>query len=170
MSNSAHSESLTAARTKPQWLRDYPANSPQAKARLIALALLADGRLDSQELDDLSRRRAFHRLGLTREDFFQVLYDFCADLSTAPAREDNYLITPEILTELFIEVSDPAERKSLLRLIFDVIRSDGRLAIGEAQLFWNAVDAWRLAPASTPARLRGKKLRHRRATTDFAIA
>jgi len=157
-------------RATVQALREYPSNSPQAKARLIALALLADGRLDDQELDDLSRRSAFAKLGLTREEFFQVLYDFCADVSTTPNREENYLITPEILTGLFAEITEPAEQKALLGLIFDVIRSDGRLARGEARLFWNAIDAWRLAPATNASNLRGKKLRRRQPALAFASA
>ena len=41
---------------------------------------------------------------------------------------------------LLSEISDPDDRKALLKLIFDVIRSDGRLAIGEARLFWNAAE------------------------------
>ena len=142
-------------------LRNYPANSPHAGARLIALALLADGRIDSQELEDLSRRRAYSRLGLSRDDFFQVLCDFCNDLSSTPNRGDDYLITPAMLEAMFAEITEPAQRQALLRQILEVIRSDGRLAAGEARLFWNAVDAWKLAPESGIGKLRGRKLRRR---------
>lgn len=51
-----------------------------------------------------------------------------------------------------------------------IASSDGRLAVGEARLFWNAMDAWRLAPINPPAKLRGKKLRHRQSAPTFAIA
>ena len=62
-------------------LRPYPANSPRAMARLVVLALLADGQLDERELAALERRGAFAALGISREDFVQVLYDFCADVA-----------------------------------------------------------------------------------------
>jgi hypothetical protein len=125
-------------------LRDYPVDSPRAKARLIALALLADGKLDAAELDGLRRRGAFRELGIAQEDFYQVLYDFCSDVTRVPAGSGDYLLAPELLEDLFGEVQDPAQRQVLLHLIFDVIRSDGRLALGESRLFWNAIDAWNL--------------------------
>ena len=125
-------------------LRAYPTDSPRAKARLVVLALLADGRIDAAELESLNRRDAFATLGLSREVFFQVLYDFCADLVELPSGSGSYLVSPAVLESLFAEICDPAERRELLRLIFDVIRSDGHLAEGEARLFWNALDAWKL--------------------------
>lgn len=125
-------------------LRSYPVDSPRAKARLIVLALLADGRLDAEELEGLRRRGAFRELGIAQEDFYQVLFDFCSDVTRVPAGSGNYLLAPELLENLFGEVLDPAQRQILLHLIFDVIRSDGRLAFGESRLFWNAIDAWNL--------------------------
>lgn len=125
-------------------LRAYPTDSPRAKARLVVLALLADGRIDAAELDSLNRRDAFATLGLTREVFFQVLYDFCADLVELPSGSGSYLVSPAVLAGLFAEIGTLEERRKLMRLIFDVIRSDGHLAEGEARLFWNALDAWSL--------------------------
>ncbi|BAO29360.1 tellurite resistance TerB family protein [Sulfuritalea hydrogenivorans] len=125
-------------------LRAYPVDSPRAKARLIVLALLADGRVDAAELDGLAKYRAFDELGLTRDDFFQVLYDFCADAARLPEGGGNYLMSPALLEILFAEICSTGERQKLVRLIFDVIRSDGHLAEGEASLFWKALDAWRL--------------------------
>jgi hypothetical protein len=125
-------------------LRMYPVDSPRAKARLIVLALFADGRVDALELSSLARRGVFAELGLTGEDFFQVLYDFCEDATGLPEGRGSYLMSPALLDTMFDEVSDTGERQKLVRLIFDVIRSDGHLADGEARLFWKALDAWRL--------------------------
>ena len=125
-------------------LRAYPVDSPRAKARLIVLAMLADGRVDASELDSLAKHRAFAELGISRDDFFQVLYDFCADAAGLPEGRGNYLMSPALLDTLFAEVCSTGERQKLARLIFDVIRSDGHLADGEARLFWHALDTWRL--------------------------
>lgn len=125
-------------------LRVYPVDSPRAKARLIVLALLADGRVDAAELDGLTKYRAFDELGITRDDFFQVLYDFCADAAGLPKGSGNYLMSPALLDTLFSEVGGSGERHKMMRLIFDVIRSDGHLDDGEARLFWQALDSWRL--------------------------
>ena len=125
-------------------LRAYPVDSPRAKARLIVLAMLADGRVNASELDALAKYQAFLELGISRDDFFQVLYDFCRDAAGLPVGRGNYLMSPALLETMFDEVSDIRERQKLARLIFDVIRSDGHLAEGEARLFWKALDSWRL--------------------------
>lgn len=162
-------ESFSPVRHPDCPLRAYPVDSPRAKARLIVLALFADGRVDAAELDSLTRRGAFASLGITREDFFEVLYDFCADAAGLPAGSGNYLMSSALLETLFAEVRAIEQRQKLLRLIFDVIRSDGHLADSEARLFWNALDAWRLRlddgieyrPRAMAARQRGlARMRH----------
>ena len=125
-------------------LRSYPLDSPRAKARLVVMALLADGRVDAAELDGLVKYQAFDALGISREDFFQVLYDFCADAAGLPEGSGCCLMSPADLDHLFAEVCGPGERQRLLRLMFDLIRSDGHLAESEARLFWRALDTWRL--------------------------
>lgn len=145
-----------------QVLRAYAANSPRAKARLLVLAMLVDGRLDDAELESLTRDGTFAELGIAREDFFEVLYDFCADVETLPSGNGDYLLSPVVLEQLFAEVSSAAERQSLLRLIFNMIRSDGDLADSEADLFWHAVDTWKLRAAEARTVLRSQQLRSQR--------
>ncbi|MBL8492158.1 MAG: hypothetical protein JNM82_15365 [Rhodocyclaceae bacterium] len=134
------------AAERPAALRTYPTDSPRAKARLVVLALLADGRLDTGELEGLDRRGVFAALGIARNDFYEVLYDFCSDLARLSGSRGDYLLTPAALAPLFAEVQGPATRQAMMRQIFDAIRSDGRLHAGEARLFWNAVDAWGMPP------------------------
>lgn len=123
-------------------LRPYAVDSAHAKARLVVLALLADGHLDAEELEGLAQRGAFHELRIEREDFFRVLYDFCADVTRMPMGGGSYLLSPRMLRHLFREVANPTDRRTLLRLIADVIESDGHLAQGEARLFRHALEAW----------------------------
>jgi uncharacterized tellurite resistance protein B-like protein len=139
-----------------QVLRTYASNSPRAKARLLVLAMLADGRLDDAELETLARQGMFAKLGIAREDFFEVLYDFCADMEKLPRGGDDFLLSPLLIEQLFGEINSAGERQTVLRLIFDMIRSDGHLAESEADLFWQAVDTWKLHAADTQAILRGK--------------
>ena len=120
--------------SKAPMLRAYEPDSPQAKARLVVLAMLADGRLDDVELDSLDRNGTLSSIGISREDFFAVLYDFCADVEAFPRGRGDYVLAPAVLQKILSEVSDGEERQKLLRLIFDVIRSDGRLAKGEAEI------------------------------------
>lgn len=137
-------ESISPIKYPGHPLRDYPVDSPRAKARLLVLALLADGRVDAAELDGLTKYQAFEELGLSRSDFFEVLYDFCADAAALPEGKGSYLMSPALLDTLFAGVGSVGERQKLVRLIFDLIRSDGHLAESEARLFWKALDTWRL--------------------------
>lgn len=124
-------------------LRSYAVNSPRAKARLVVLALLADGRLDDREMAALNRRGAFADMGISREDFVQVLYDFCGDVARLlPAGAGGYRLTPKTLAGLFDEVTDLDARERLLRHIIAVMSSDGQLSDGEENLFRNVIDRW----------------------------
>ena len=143
-------ESFTPHFSLTHPLRSYPVNSPRAKARLIVLALLADGQLNKSEFNSLDRRRVYATLGLSREDFVAVLFDFCSDAAHLPNAAGNYQLTPGILDSLFAEVDSPAAKKALMRHIFEIICSDGKLAEGEERLFWNAVDAWNLRIPDLP--------------------
>lgn len=123
-------------------LRAYPINSASAKARLVVLALLADGRLDECELEVLNRRGSFAALSISREGFVQVLHEFCADVSRLAGGAADWRVSPDLLAGLFAEVTEVEARYAVLRLIISVISSDGHLARGEERLFLGALDAW----------------------------
>jgi len=122
--------------------RAYPVDSPRAKARLVVLSLLADGELDRAELAALQGRGALKELGIDRDAFFQVLYDFCADAARLPSGAGGYQLSPRMLDDLFAEVRTDEARQTLVRLMLDVIAADGRLAVGEVQLLRTALGAW----------------------------
>ena len=125
-------------------LRAYAVDSPRAKARLIVLALLADGHLDEREMALLDRRAAFADLGIARADFVQVLYDFCGDVAgQLPLGEGGYRLTPATLAGLFGEVADRDAREKLVQLIAAVIGSDGRLSNSEKNLLRCALENWK---------------------------
>lgn len=124
-------------------LRAYAVDSPRAKARLIVLALLADGRLDEREIAALERRGVYADLGIAREDFVQVLYDFCTDVAEhVSVGSGSYQLTPKTLAGLFNEIADGTAREILLRHMVAVITSDGHLSEAEENLFLNAMDHW----------------------------
>ena len=126
---SSHDQGVTnASNSKVPTLRVYVPDSPQAKARLVVLAMLADGRLDDVELDSLGRNGTLASIGISHEDFFAVLYDFCSDVEAFPRGRGDYLLAPEVLQMMLGEVSDGEERKDLVRLVFAGIRGDRRLA------------------------------------------
>jgi len=133
---------LTPYRSGAHPLRAYPIDSPRAGARLVVLALLADGRLEVSELEGLARQGIFDRLGLSREDFYQVLFDFCRDAEKLPDGKGNYLLTPATMSGLFDEVRDRRMRRAVVTMVLDVIRSDGRLDDAEESFYLYLLEAW----------------------------
>jgi hypothetical protein len=124
--------------------RNYDRNALRAQRRLVALCLLADGRMHPSEVDLLCGPKAPERLFASETQFMQTLAEFCAEVRRMPVCGDHYAVSPEYVERLLVDVSDPAQRRATLNLMFDVIRSDGRLDHHEAALLWRALDAWGL--------------------------
>lgn len=134
-------------------LRAYASNSPRAQARLVVLALLADGRLDECEIDILERRGILADLGIARSAFVEVLSDFCSDVADQlPMSGGGYQITPKTLGAMLDEVSDRTVREKLLRHMLAVINSDGHLSDAEKSLVCSMMKHWR------PPRTRGGRI------------
>jgi uncharacterized tellurite resistance protein B-like protein len=127
-------------------MRNYPTNSPQAAARIVALAMVADGHLSKTEIDTLDQVGAYTQLGLDREALHGVLQGLCEDLIQARPSHwgDATQIDARTLNELLAEIDDPALRSVVLRLCIAVIEGDGHIADGEAIVLVSAVEQWGL--------------------------
>ena len=127
-------------------MRTYPNNSPQAAARIVALAMLADGNVCKGELDALDQLGVHDQLGLQPEEFHLVVHAFCEDLLAAsrPTWADACGVDPRMLAELMAEVDDPQLRLKVLRLCVSVVEADGHLAEGESIAIGAAVEHWGL--------------------------
>lgn len=136
-------ESLPAVFGFRHPLRAYATNSPRAQARLVVLALLADGRLDEREIDTLDRQGILADLGIARSAFGEVLADFCSDVAgQLPVNGDGYQISAKALGGMLDEVSDRTVRKKLLRHMLAVIDSDGHLSVAERNLICSTIEHW----------------------------
>ena len=61
-------------------MRHYAKNSPEASARILALALMVDGAIDLREAESLQRHRIIETLDLSKPLFDQVVREFCEDV------------------------------------------------------------------------------------------
>jgi len=129
-------------------MRTYPANSPQAAARIVALAMLSDGHLSKLELDVLDRLDVDRQLGLSRADLHRVVHGFCEDLlgATHLSWSDACRVDACTLAALMAEIDDPALRRRLLQLCVSVVEADHHVSDGESLMLVAAVEHWGLAP------------------------
>jgi hypothetical protein len=92
-------------------MRSYPTNSPEALARLIAMAILADGRLDNREVDWINHNDTAALLGVDRDTLIQVLLDCCRDVITEAEQERVFLLEDHRLARLADDLTDRACRR-----------------------------------------------------------
>lgn len=128
-------------------MRSCPVNSAQAAARLIALAVLADRHLGTNELGLLERMNAASRLGLTREQFTEVVRHLSEDLMTSSCAVwgSACRIDTEALRSVMAEVTDPVLQRTTLDLCLAVVRADFHRAESGENLVNALVQHWRLA-------------------------
>ena len=127
-------------------VRPYPRNSAEAAARIVALALIANGRIKAVETAALDALQAHERLGLTRPQWYGVIHDLCADL-LGPARcGDEGCIPTEVLNRMLDEVGDDATRRLVLRLCSAVVHADRQIDDGESFVLLATIERWGLHP------------------------
>jgi uncharacterized tellurite resistance protein B-like protein len=140
-------------------MRSYPRNSPEAAARILSLAALADGSLSSVEVQALDEVDAYAQLGLHRLQMQEVMRALCHDLlSHAELKEQDGVheatvcrLAPTLMAELMAEVDDPQLRMTLLQLCVKVIEADHHIDEGESLVLLTVLEQWDLHLAVSEA-------------------
>lgn len=127
-------------------MRSYPANSPQAAARIVALTVVADGDIGDAETQWLDRMAVHEQLGMARQEFHALLDTFCEDLLSSGQLTwaDACPVDERTLAELMGEIQDPALRRKVLRLCVELAEVDARVDEGESIVLVAAVEHWGL--------------------------
>jgi uncharacterized tellurite resistance protein B-like protein len=126
--------------------RSYPRNSPEAVARLLAMAMMTDGEVDDAEIALFDRLDLFRMIGLSRQDFAQVLSDYCADLRAAdgaPLAADAAVVDAVIAS-----VDDPHRRLMACAAMLSVCYADGRFDTAELSVMRHVLRRWNLTVES----------------------
>lgn len=129
-------------------MRSYPLNSPHAAARLLAMALVADGNYALSELQALDRLDAARQLGLQPQELKAVIEAFCEDLLLGAQGEwlGSSQLDAVTRQQLLDEVTDRSLRSTIVRLCVAVVEADGHLADGETAMLDGLTRAWREMP------------------------
>lgn len=126
-------------------MRSYPTNSPEALARLVAMAILADGRLDNREVDWIKHNDTAALLGVDRDTLIQVLLDCCRDVINEAEQERVFLLEDHRLARLADDLTDPALQKVAVSAMLILAKSDGSVSEGEETLLRFLMNRWGLA-------------------------
>lgn len=127
-------------------MRTYPANSPHAAARIIALTVVADGDIGEPEIKWLDRLAVHEQLGLPRHEMHALLDTLCEDLLSSGQLKwaDACPVDERTLADLMGEIQDPALRLKLLRLCVELAEVDDQVDQGESMVLIAAVEHWGL--------------------------
>lgn len=133
-------------------MRHYAPDSPEASARIIALALLADGAIDLSEIESVRHFRIVEELDIGDGRFDKVMREFCEDmLVCAPRTATGHIeLDRETVVRLLADIRHPDLQRKLLRSILDIINSDGGLAGSEAILVSEAMKRWEINLRDVP--------------------
>ncbi len=124
-------------------MKAYPLNSPQAAARVLAMALVADGQYSATEIRALDQQNAPARLGLTPEAFKAVVDDFCMDLLQHGHGQWSGVVDADVRSQVLAEITDRNLQDLILQQCEAVMLADGHLADGEVELLDALSATWR---------------------------
>jgi hypothetical protein len=131
-----------------------------AAARVLALLVSANGKVDEAELARLEALRAFELLGIMREDFVPLARRFVLDIG-AGLCERSWLRSSDIeyADAVFDAVVDPATRLLLCRLCAAAIWADGKFSADERLLYGHMLARWRIHPDTVNRHSRSDRMR-----------
>lgn len=131
-------------------MRSYPTDSPEAAARLLAMALVVDGHYAMSEIRALDRLEAASRLGIAPEEMKAVIDGFCEDLMLASQGEwlGSSQIDAATRQQLFGEIRNPALGAEVRHLCEAVMQADGHMADAETELLDAMARAWPSPPTA----------------------
>ena len=131
-------------RIGPTGLRSYGRNSPYAAARIVAVALVSNGRIKSVEAATLDAAQAHALLGMERHEWYEVLRDLRLDLMHVH-RPNGFTVPDAALQQLFDDVTETELQRLVAALCVLVIHADRRMSQGEKAFLAMLQRQWGLA-------------------------
>jgi hypothetical protein len=123
-------------------IRRYSRNSPEAVARVLAMAMITDAAVDDAELELFERLELFRIIGISRAGFAQVVSDYCADLGATQGAPLG--AAGEVVDAVIADVDDSHKRLMTCAMMLSVCYADGRFAPGELEVMRHVLRRWNL--------------------------
>ena len=118
-------------------LRDYGKDAAKSRARVLAMAALADGRLTEREVE--KGATGSDACGVSEGDFTKALFDFCEDASVL-LEDGSYALPEEEVRLAMEEAGRGGWGGRVARGVFEMACADGELSGEEEDMFWDAVN------------------------------
>ena len=127
-------------------MKTIPRNSPEALARLLAMTLITDARLDDRELAAMDRLKLYDLIGMSRLEFSRVVEDYCEELLQAGSPDGRVNLMDRARIDAIVDaIDDPPKRVLAAQMVVNLLKADGRLAETELVLFRHILERWGLS-------------------------
>lgn len=125
-------------------MRPYHADSPEAMARLVIIALIADDSVSRDELDRIDRDEVLACIGIGRDRFDAVYYEVHEDMLACGTRlpDGRLTLDPGTIARLLDDVVSPALQLQMVRTIQAIGQADRIMTGGETELLGMAMRRW----------------------------
>lgn len=134
-------------------MRNYPRNSPEAAARIVALVLISDGHVCRSEVEALQHLQVERELGMAAGSFAKVMHTLCEDLLVSAYGSGSMMCSVDeaTLASLMAEVDAPALQRLVIRLAGAAAAADSHLAEAEALVMAAARRHWGIDDEHVPS-------------------
>jgi uncharacterized tellurite resistance protein B-like protein len=121
-------------------------NSPEALARVLAMTMVTDARLDDQELDVMERLKLYDLIGMSRLEFSRVVAAYCEEILQSGSPDGRINLLDRARVDPIVDaVDDPDKRLLAARMVINILKADGRLEETELALFRHILERWGLS-------------------------
>lgn len=135
-------------------MKRYEQNSPEAVARILAMMMITDAKLDDSEIDVLDELQAFDIIGISRSDFSRVVQDYCTELMAQGNADGRIrLVDRERIDRIIAEVDDHPRRVETCGMILNIANADGTLHDTELAVFGYILERWGMTLESLQSEL-----------------
>jgi hypothetical protein len=127
-------------------MKTYPKNSSHAMARVLAMTMITDARLDDRELGIMDRLGIYDMLGLTKAEFAGVVRDYCDEVVAAGSPDGKVNLMDRSRIDAAADlVQDPQRRMELAQMMLNVAKADFALHDAELALVRHILGRWNLS-------------------------
>lgn len=127
-------------------MKNYPTNSPEALARILAMFMITDGEMEAREIESMESLNVYEIIGLTRKRFIEVLAKYCDDVSDEAENDGTiHLLSPQRVNEVLDLITDRSKRLLCCAIALDICKADSAISDPEMLLLRHMMQHWQLS-------------------------
>jgi uncharacterized tellurite resistance protein B-like protein len=124
-------------------MKSYEKNSPEAVARVLAMMMITDAKLDDRELAIMDELSIYDIIGISRAGFSDVVQDYCKQLLESGNPQGRIRLVDKDRIDAVIDcVDDPRKRVYACGMLLNIANADGELSETELAVFNYILERW----------------------------